>query len=111
MDDYQDPRIRCTPTAVVVRGYYFPWGSKTIPYAAIKGIRRFTMTPLHGQGRIWGSGNLSIWANFDPGRPKKKVGLLVDLGKRVEPLLTPDDPDAFVATLARHTGITPTELD
>jgi hypothetical protein len=105
MSEYKDRWIDCTDSAIVVRGYYFPWGSKRIPYASIKSLDRFAMTALRGKGRIWGSGDLVHWANLDPRRPTKSVGFFLDVGRRVIPFLTPDDPDAFEQVLRAH--ITP----
>jgi hypothetical protein len=108
-DTYRDRFIECTDTGVRVRGYCFPWGTKTIPYALIRALDRFTMTALHGKGRIWGSGDLRHWANLDPQRPKKSIGFFVDVGRRVVPFLTPDDPDAFERVIAERTGLAPSD--
>ncbi len=80
MSAYQDRWIECTDTQVRVRGYYFPWGTKRIPYTSIRSLDRFTLTMLRGKGRIWGSGDFKHWANLDPRRPKKSVGFAVNLG-------------------------------
>lgn len=104
MDDYQDRWISCTADGLKVRGYYFPWGTKRIPYAAIRSVRRIELTAARGRGRIWGTANPGYWASLDPQRPGKKVGLVVDLGHRVKPFLTADDPDAVVACLNAHAG-------
>ena len=91
---YDDGRIRCTADQIQIRGYYFPWGTKRIPYTAVRSIERFTMGRglLNGKGRIWGSGDFKHWANLDPGRPRKSVGLFLELGKAIVPFVTPDDP-------------------
>jgi hypothetical protein len=102
MSEYEDRWIECTDRAVVVRGYYFPWGTKRIPYHSIKSLDRFTMTALRGKGRIWGSGDLRHWANLDPRRPTKSVGFFLDLGRHVIPFVTPDDPDTFERVLRGH---------
>ncbi len=107
MTDYTDRWITCTDTDIRVRGYYFPWGTKRIPYPAILGLERFAMTALRGKGRIWGSGDFRHWANYDPGRPKKQVGFFLDVGKRIVPFLTPDDPDRFEAVITERTGFRP----
>lgn len=101
---YADRWISCTDEGIEVRGYYFPWGAKHIPYDRIRGIRRVAMTFARGKGRIWGTASPTLWASFDPGRGKKSIALVVDLGGRVRPFLTPDDPAAFLADVARHTS-------
>ena len=44
VSEYKDRWIECTDSAIMVRGYYFPWGSKRIPYASFKSLDRFAMT-------------------------------------------------------------------
>ena len=62
------------------------------------------MSAAHGKGRIWGSGDFRHWANLDPHRPGKSAGFFLDLGRRVIPFVTPDDPDAFEAVVRGHMG-------
>jgi hypothetical protein len=102
MSEYKDRWIECTDSAVLVRGYFFPWGTKRIPYSQIRSLDRFAMTALRGKGRIWGSGDLRHWANLDPRRPTKSVGFFLDVGRRVIPFLTPDDPETFERVLRAH---------
>ncbi len=102
MATYQDPKIECTDREIIIHGYYFPWGSKRIPYSSVRSLERFDMTALRGKGRIWGSGDFRHWANLDGGRPKKSVGFYIDVGARMIPFVTPDDPDAFEAAVREH---------
>jgi hypothetical protein len=105
-DAYNDGRIVCDQIALRMRWYY-PWGTKSVPYRRIKGVRRFEMTPLRGQWRIWGTGTFKYWANLDTTRPTKNVGLLIDVGKRVRPFITPDDADAVEAILRERARLGP----
>jgi hypothetical protein len=100
--EYEDRWIRCTPEAIEVRGYYFPWGTKHIPYQSVRSIERVNLGALTGRARIWGTANPGRWASFDPRRATKRVGFDVELGGRVKPLITPDDPDAFEAAVREH---------
>ncbi len=96
---YKDRWISCTSDAVTIRGYYFPWGTKHIAYASIRSVRRVATGALTGRGRIWGTANPRYWASLDPRRPTKQVALILDLGRRVRPFITPDDPDAVEAAI------------
>ena len=107
MSLYQDRWIECTPDEIRVRGYYFPWGTKRIPYAAVRGVERVTLSALRGRARIWGTANPRYWASFDPKRPCKSAGIIVDLGRFVKPLLTPDDTDAVEEILRRRSKAAP----
>jgi hypothetical protein len=104
---YRDRWIECTPAELRIRGYYFPWGTKRIPYWQVRGLRRVSLSPLRGKARIWGTGNPRYWASLDPGRPGKSVGLVLDLGGRVHPFLTPADPLALEALLRQRCGLGP----
>jgi hypothetical protein len=101
---YQDPRITCTDDEIVIRWYYL-WGDKRIRYAEIHGAQRVELTPLHGKGRIWGSANLRYWASLDPGRPRKQMALILDLGKPVRPFITPDDVPAVERVITNRAGL------
>jgi len=90
--EYRDRWIACTPEAIEVRGYYFPWGTKRIPYGSIRSLRRVEIGAPRGRARIWGTSNPGYWASLDPHRRRKTVGLILDLGRRVRPFITPDDP-------------------
>ncbi|WP_306193166.1 hypothetical protein [Streptomyces sp. MK5] len=97
-DIYDDGTILCDDQGITIRRYY-PWGAKRIPYASVKGVKTLPLTGANKvrRWRIWGSGDFVHWWNFDPHRPKKEVALVLDVGRRVRPTITPDDP----ATVAR----------
>ena len=101
---YRDRWIACTDDAVVIRGYYFPWGTKRIPYSSIRRIRRVPIGAFTGRGRIWGSTTLRYWASLDPGRPGKDTALILDTGRPILPFITPDRPDAVEAIIRERSG-------
>jgi hypothetical protein len=105
MASYRDRWIECTPDAIRIRGYYFPWGTKQIGYDSIRSVRRVALGALTGRGRIWGTANPRYWASLDPRRPVKRVGLILDTGRSVHPFITPDDPDAVEAIIREHAGV------
>lgn len=102
MNLYQDRWIECTDEEIRIRGYYFPWGTKRIRYGDIRSVERVNLSAFRGKGRIWGSGDFRHWLNLDPDRPKKSVGFSLDLGRRVVPFITPEDPDVVEEIIAAH---------
>lgn len=106
MSDYADRWITVDSDGITVRGYYFPFGAKHIPYSSIRSVSRVNMGVLTGRARVWGTANLSYWAHLDPGRPKKRIAFLIDNGKPVKPFLTPADPQAFEAALGSRGQVT-----
>jgi len=105
---YRDRWIECTPDEIRIRGYYFPWGTKRIPYRSIRGFRRVDLSAARGRGRIWGTANPRYWASLDPSRPGKSQALILDLGRFVRPFITPDDPDAVGSAIREHAHVEPT---
>ncbi len=102
---YRDRWIECTDEELRVRFYYFPFGTKRIPYARIKAVRRVPVSVFRGRGRIWGTANPGYWAHLDPGRPQKSTALVLDLGRGVKPFLTPDDCDAVAEVILTHSSV------
>jgi hypothetical protein len=98
---YDDGNIACDEAGLIVRRYY-PWGPKTIPYASIRSVTRRPLTRVRGKWRIWGSGDLKHWWNFDGSRPKKDMALDIDAGAHIHPTITPDDPDTVDRILTEH---------
>ena len=104
-ETYHDSYISCTATTLMIRAYYFPWGSKTIALSSLQAIERVPLGVLSGRGRIWGTANPGVWAHLDLARPSKTEGLVLHVGQGVTPLVTPRDVDALVGVLVRHTGL------
>src|ERR1039458_7240499 len=101
---YREPAL-FRSDRIQIRGYYFPWGTKRIPYSSIRSVRRVEIGALSGKGRIWGTVNPRYWASLDPQRPKKSVGLILDVGRYVRPFITPDDPDVVEALIREHSSL------
>ncbi len=99
-ETYDDGAIVCGPERLEIHNYYFPFGTKIVPYLQIQGLQRIAIKGVwSGKYRLWGTSNPRYWANLDIRRPAKKVGFVLDLGRNVHPLVTPDRPDEFEATL------------
>jgi hypothetical protein len=97
---YDDHEVACDERGLFIRRYY-PWGAKRIPYRSIKGVQELPLTGAKGvrRWRIWGSGDFVHWWNLDPRRLHKTVALVIDVGRRVRPTITPDDPETVARIL------------
>jgi hypothetical protein len=109
MADYNDGIIECDSKSIRIHGYYFPWGTKVIPYGSVKGVQRVALGTLRGKLRIWGTANMKYWANLDTKRPSKSAGLILDIGKTVKPFITPDDADAVESLVRVRAGRGPSD--
>ena len=101
MAGYDDGKVACTDDELVIRHYYFPSGTKRIPYSAIREARRVRLGAM-GRWRIHGSGDLVHWFNFDARRPRKDAAIVIHLDGVIRPVITPDEPDQVAALLAEH---------
>lgn len=102
--EYDDGLIACGDDRLLIRRYGLLLRSKPIPYTQIRAVTKVGVGMIFQRWRIWGSTDLRHWFNFDWGRRHKDVGLVLDLGERVKPVITPDDPERVVAIL-RHHGV------
>ncbi len=102
-DRYDDGRIVCDDEGLLIRRYY-PWGAKRVPYSSIRQVDRLSLTGGNAvrRWRIWGSGDFVHWWNLDPARPRKRVALVLEVGQRVLPTITPDEPDEVERIIREH---------
>ena len=96
---YEDQWIRCDVTTLTIRGYYFPWGSKVIAYRDIQDVTPIEIGIWTGKWRIWGTSDFRYWWHLDPSRPQKDTALILDIGRPVKPIITPDDPARVAASI------------
>jgi hypothetical protein len=108
---YSDRWISCDDHAITIRAYYFPWGSKRIAYGTIRSAVIVPIALASGKARLWGTTNPTLWASLDPQRPSKDRALVLDIGSRIRPFLTPDDVDAVAQIIQRKTGATISPTD
>lgn len=99
--DYDDGLISATDGALIIRRYNALLQPKSIPYARIRSVERIPIGPGR-RWRLWGTTIPGYWFNLDPDRPRKSVGFVVDLGRPVKPVITPDDPNRLVEALRAH---------
>jgi hypothetical protein len=108
---YSDRWISCDDHAITIRAYYFPWGSKRIAYGEIRSAVVVPTSAVSGKARMWGTANPTLWASLDPQRRSKDRALILDIGSRIRPFLTPDDVDAVAQIIQREAGVTVSTAD
>jgi hypothetical protein len=98
---YDDGGVACDDEHLIIKRYY-PWGAKRISYPSIKSVKTRDLSATSGKWRIWGSGDFVHWYNLDRHRPSKEVALEIDVGGRIRPTITPDDPATVARILNEH---------
>jgi hypothetical protein len=99
--DYDDGLITTTSDALVIRRYNALLQPRSIPYSEIRRVKRIPIGQLR-RWRLWGTTIPGYWYNLDPGRPRKAIGFVIDAGRPIKPIITPDDPDRLLAALGSH---------
>ena len=100
---YEDKWLVCDDDAITIKTYYFPIGSKRIPYTQLKGISEQALTAASNY-RIWGASDPRYWFHLDTTRPQKNKALILDKGDWVKAVITPQDPDRVLQILREKTG-------
>jgi len=97
---YQDQYLLCDSDALIIENYYFPVGSKRIPYDKIRQVTLETLDFWNGGGRLWGMGLSPHWFHLDLHRWQKKHCLIVEeVDNWVQSVITPDDPEQVLTLL------------
>ncbi|OBK18309.1 hypothetical protein [Mycobacterium asiaticum] len=97
---YQDAGLTLDEDGITIHRYYFPFAnSKRVAYSEIQGIKSKQMGWATGKGRFWGATDPRYWFPLDIHRGRKATLLIFDVGRRVRPCLTPEDPAKVIAVL------------
>lgn len=97
---YDDASLSLDEDGMTIKRYYFPTASsKRISYGDIRRVDVEQMNWVNGKGRIWGTADPRGWLSLDWRRHRKEKLLVFDLGRRVKPAVSPDDPDRVIDVL------------
>jgi len=103
---YDDGVLLLDRTGVTLRHYYFPWaGSKHIGWSAIRRVQARPMGWLTGKGRLWGTANPGYWLPLDTRRGRKTTLLVFDIGTRVKPCVSPNQPERVLELLREQVPV------
>jgi hypothetical protein len=71
---YKDYLVEISGRGIVFDWYYFPFGSKRVPFEDIEWIAIRRLAPGDWKcARVWGTGDFTTWFPLDVDRPKKSV--------------------------------------
>ena len=96
---YEDEYIVCDDNAITIHWYYFPIGSKRIPYNTIRSIQEESMEFWTGGGRIWGMGLSPYWFHLDWKCPLKTKCIIIDDGNWIKSIITPNEHNTVMRIL------------
>jgi hypothetical protein len=89
---YQDKFITITHDEITIN-YYYLWYpmSKKINFSTVKNVDLINLTLFSGRFKFWGINHLMYWYHMDINRHSKKEGIILDLGRRIKPAITPNN--------------------
>lgn len=106
---YEDKHVVLDDDAMTIFNYYFPMGSKRIPYYKILGFQDYHLGGMwSGRYRLWGTMDFRHWFNFDPARSRKNRLICLETGEWFEPTITPEDPEKVLQILRQRVPNQPT---
>jgi hypothetical protein len=101
---YSDQLVEITDESILLRGYYFPFGSRRIRFSEILGISVNEPTIWNGKYRIYGSGDLRTWFPPDVKRPVRDKIFVISLKNRWRRIgFTVEDSAAVEAIMQKRT--------
>lgn len=65
---YSDRLVELTEDSILLRNYYFPFGSKRVPFLEIEDVFLYKPTLWSGKYRIYGTGDFRTWFPLDGNR-------------------------------------------
>jgi hypothetical protein len=103
---YEDPGLTLDENGITIHRYYFPMGGpKRIAYVDIRGVKSQPMGWITGKGRFWGASDPRYWFPLDLRRGNKPTVLILDVGARVKPCITPENPDRVLELLSARVPV------
>lgn len=101
---YEDTQIIINDEGLEIKRYYFPVGmSKQIKFSEIESVNEIDLSFLKGKARLWGMDIAPYWYNWDNNRFWKKKGIVINLGKTINPAITPDNHNEVMKILKSKT--------
>ena len=95
MNLYEDSVIVVDAEALTIRSYRRPGRERRILLSEVRSVELITLGFWTGRVRLVGigPGRPLHFFHWDPRRRSKRVGLSLDLGRRMKTAITPDDPE------------------
>ncbi|MFT4864884.1 MAG: hypothetical protein ACI9N0_000345 [Ilumatobacter sp.] len=105
MATYDDDAVTLDERGVTVKNYYLPGRPRTIRYDDIDHAEIIQLGFGTGRHQLVGIGPLRprLFFHWDRKRSTKSHGLSLDLGRRIQLAITPDDPDRVLAHIHSRT--------
>jgi hypothetical protein len=106
MTHYEDKSIALDEDGLTIKNYRKPGDAKRITYRTIRSFELFEMGFWSGRHRLVGIGfgRPRNWFPWDRDRKNKRTAISIDVGKRILPTSTPDDPEAVETILRESVG-------
>ena len=101
---YADDVVRLDAAGLRIRRYYWPFGARRIAYDEIRGYTTRPLTVGRGQYRVHGIDLGGRWYHHDVDRSNKPLAIVLDVGGRLRPVVTPSSPNDVLEILDDRVG-------
>ena len=96
---YSDKLIEVRDDSILIRKYYFPFGSRRVNLADIGNITAYKPTLLSGAYRYWGTGDFHTWYPPDNRSKRDRIFIMVLRKKWWRIGFTVEDSQTFMDVL------------
>lgn len=100
---YRDDVLQMDATGLQIHRYYYPLGRKRIAFDDLEGYRTIPLTGM-ARYRVHGWGYPRRWYHRDARRSSKEMGLELDTGRWLQPVITPVEPYTVLELLEARRG-------
>ncbi len=98
---YSDRLLEITDDTIVLRRYYFPWGTRRVAFTDVERIVSERPTWRNGKWRVWGTGTFRTWFPLDWRRSSRDRLFFITLStSKLRIGFTAEDSERVLAILA-----------
>ena len=106
---YSDDLVEIRTDSITFKGYYFPFGSRTLPLEQVENILWWKPLWWSGKYRYWGTGDFRTWCPKDWRRhTRDRMFCIFKKGRRTRIAFTVEDSTRVIAVL-ENLGVPVTE--
>ncbi|MGM0559342.1 MAG: hypothetical protein ACQEVA_23360 [Myxococcota bacterium] len=99
---YEDRYLVLDESALTIKHFYAPMGSKRVAYEDIESVYEDELNFWSGKWRFGGPRRLPQWFHVDWYRPGKDTCIVVETTDYLDPVLTPENHEKVLAILQQH---------
>lgn len=106
MTHYQDRSLIIDDDGITITSYLWPGNHRSIPFSSIVAFEEIAVGTFSGRHRLVGFEfrRLRDFFPWDTRRSASSRAIAVDVGRRVRPIISPEDYERVLELMSEHTN-------